>query len=631
MKIQFNKISTDIFDISELTQSEVANLKKSYSTEDKDANNLIFLDFYPEMFDEILKQYPKIKNEKTISPFLSVQNEFEMPEFKSFNVITGLNGSGKTHFLKAINNGNFKVIIDGKSINQNEIAFFDYLSFILSNEEAIKFDFENLKLQTKNHFDSSVQEVVNSNLFSTSGRNNLSQQWSSNRNKITPEALNKFNEYFKRISLVRKIQGQNNQQQEIRYSYQDIFGQKEDAHNITEMDIHNAIMSLKNKNNFLTDGFSVLFRSAQIALDKIIHECDIRPTEAEKKYKETFGFEVPWRFVNDILDSYNTQDFEYKYSFEKPKENLTQSLKARLGDNNSNIIEYQNLSSGEKVLLTLSLFILQRSISEKFPKVLLLDEIDATLHPSLCKNLLETLKKNIITKGTKLIFATHNPSTIAFCDEIEDGIFVIENSEKIETQPKDKAINILSSGVVSLNQGSSILDILLNEPNKELFIFTEGNNTAYLNQASSFYLNTPQREKIKIIENIKDISSADELKVLFNFFIKLNQKKQILFVWDCDCAEKKVFYNLLSLNNVYPFIFEKNLENTVAPRGVENLFPKELFVGFINETKKSNGDIHEVFDGKRKRDFENVVLEKGTIEIFKKFNPLFEKIKTILE
>lgn len=400
---------------------------------------------------------------------------------------------------------------------------------------------------------------------------------------------------------------------------------------ITEKDIHNAIMSLKNKNNFLTDGFSVLFRSAQIALDKIIHECDIRPTEAEKKYKETFGFEVPWRFVNDILDSYNTQDFEYKYSFEKPKENLTQSLKARLGDNNSNIIEYQNLSSGEKVLLTLSLFILQRSISEKFPKVLLLDEIDATLHPSLCKNLLETLKKNIITKGTKLIFATHNPSTIAFCDEIEDGIFVIENSEKIETQPKDKAINILSSGVVSLNQGSSILDILLNEPNKELFIFTEGNNTTYLNQASSFYLNTTQREKIKIIENIKDISSADELKVLFNFFIKLNQKKQILFVQDCDCGEKKVFSKLLSLNNVYPFIFEKNLENTVAPRGIENLFPEEIFEGFINETKKSNGDIHKVFDGKRKRDFENVVLKKGTKEIFKKFNPLFEKIKTILE
>ena len=164
-----------------------------------------------------------------------------------------------------------------------------------------------------------------------------------------------------------------------------------------------------------------------------------------------------------------------------------------------------------------------------------------------------------------------------------------------------------------------------------MFIFTEGNNTTYLNQASSFYLNTTQREKIKIIENIKDISSADELKVLFNFFIKLNQKKQILFVWDCDCGEKKVFSKLLSLNNVYPFIFEKNLENTVAPRGVENLFPEEIFEGFINETKKSNGDIHKVFDGKRKRDFENVVLKKGTKEIFKKFNPLFEKIKTILE
>ena len=68
---------------------------------------------------------------------------------------------------------------------------------------------------------------------------------------------------------------------------------------------------------------------------------------------------------------------------------MSEALKAKLVDTNNKEIEYQNLSSGEKVLLTLSLFILQRSLSEKFPKILLLDEIDATLHPSLCKNLIK--------------------------------------------------------------------------------------------------------------------------------------------------------------------------------------------------------------------------------------------------
>ena len=389
-------------------------------------------------------------------------------------------------------------------------------------------------------------------------------------------------------------------------------------------------MSLKEKNNYLTDGFSILFRSAQIQLDKIIHAHDLKPSEAELKYKEKFGYEVPWKYVNKILESYHSQGFEYKFSYEKPRENLGEELKANLVSENNTLIEYQNLSSGEKVLLTLSLFILQRSLSEKFPKILLLDEIDATLHPSLCKNLVETLKSKIVNKGTEIIFATHNPSTVAFCDETEDGIYVIEDSNKINKQPRDKAIDLLSSGVVSLNQGSSVLEIILNERDKELFIFTEGNNIKYLNHSSKFYLEEDEREKIKVIEDIENISGDTQLRVLFDFFQKLNQQKQILFVWDCDCIEKKGFPDLKSLNNVHPFIFDKNTENIIATRGIENLFPPELFDGFINETKKSNGDVHRVFDN-RKSDFENTVLRNDEIEIFKKFKPLFEKIKSLLK
>lgn len=630
MKIKFKKNANEYFDISDLTVSEIEDLKKTndhFHLRDE-GNNIVRIQLdHPSMVNSLIEGYPKLRSIERIVPYLSLKNEFRVPEFNDFNVITGLNGSGKTHFLKAVDNGIVKVEIDGESIDHSEIAFFDYQSFILINEEAVKFDLDNLKSQTTKHFEFSIREVINSNLFSSNGRNNISQEWRSRRSKITPEEANKFNEHFKRLSLVRKI-STNNKQLEIRYSYQDVFGQREDAHNITDGDIHSALIGIKNKNNFLTDGFSILFRSAQIELDKIIHENDLKPTEAEVKYKEQFGFEVPWVFVNKVLSSYHSQGFEYQYSFEKPKENLTQDLKANLVNRDNTSIEYQNLSSGEKVLLTLSLFILQRSISKRFPKILLLDEIDATLHPSLCENLLETLKKNMVDKGTKIIFTTHNPSTVAYCDEEKDGIFIIEKSKKIEKQSKDNAIDILSSGIVSLSQGSSILDILLNEPEKDLFIFTEGNNSAYLDHTSKIFLDDKRRSKIKIIGNINSISSDDKLKVLFEFFQKINQKKVILFVWDCDCEKK--YNGLERSNNVVPFIFKKNIENKIAKRGIENLFPEESFQGFINQTTISNGDVHETFDKERKKDFENIVLESHNEQIFQNFKPLFEKIESLV-
>lgn len=374
--------------------------------------------------------------------------------------------------------------------------------------------------------------------------------------------------------------------------------------------------------------FCVLFRSAQVELDDIIHKNDLKPSEAEIEYKNIFGFEVPWKFVNKILKSYNSKDFDFKYSFVKPEEKLNESLKAELTCENNNSIEFRDLSSGEKVLLTLSLFIIQRSLSKKFPKILLLDEIDATLHPSMCKNFINTLKANLVDFGTRIIFATHNPSTIAFCNEAEDGIFTIENSKKIQNQTKDEAINILSSGVISLSLGSSFLEITENE-NKELFIFTEVNNIQYIEHCAELYLNRNQIEKIEFVRKIESISGNSQLKTLFDFFTKLNNQKEILFVWDCDCDCIEKYCNLTCSNNVHPFIFEKNTSNIIAKKGIENLFPTTVFEGFINETKKSDGIIHKTFD-ERKNEFSKKILNIKILQIFENFTPLFDKIKSLL-
>lgn len=77
----------------------------------------------------------KINFKEYFDGYKSIKDRFDMPEFKNFNVITGLNGSGKTHFLEAIRGGDITLAIDELKIET--IQFFDYQNFKLKNEETI--------------------------------------------------------------------------------------------------------------------------------------------------------------------------------------------------------------------------------------------------------------------------------------------------------------------------------------------------------------------------------------------------------------------------------------------------------------------------------------------------------------
>ena len=56
-------------------------------------------------------------------------DEIELPDF---TVLTGLNGSGKTHFLKAIQNGQSQV----DDINRMSVKYFDYKDFRVDQPEV---------------------------------------------------------------------------------------------------------------------------------------------------------------------------------------------------------------------------------------------------------------------------------------------------------------------------------------------------------------------------------------------------------------------------------------------------------------------------------------------------------------
>ncbi len=88
---------------------------------------------------------------------------------------------------------------------------------------------------------------------------------------------------------------------------------------------------------------------------------------------------------------------------------------------------------------------------KRFPRLLLLDEVDAPLHPSMVVSLLNTIQSVLVDdKGISVILTTHSPSTVALASE--DSLYEMNpNGPRIEKCRKGKALSILTAGVPTLS------------------------------------------------------------------------------------------------------------------------------------------------------------------------------------
>src|SRR5690606_53374 len=109
----------------------------------------------------------------------------------------------------------------------------------------------------------------------------------------------------------------------------------------------------------------------------------------------------PWELITEILKSFNS----FQYSINNPEDIVIEPYRTRtfsltLKHNTKGIsIPFANLSSGEKILFSLVLSI-YKSVGDKiFPSALLLDEIDASLHPSQIQNLLNVVNEVFINQN----------------------------------------------------------------------------------------------------------------------------------------------------------------------------------------------------------------------------------------
>jgi predicted ATPase len=558
--------------------------------------------------------------------YISIK-KFDSIDLPNFVVLTGVNGSGKSHLLEAIENRSVSLEGEGNP----KVVLFDYKNFFLENEAAynarqISEERNNawsfLQSNARNQIESyrknlgtDYEKLVEISKAKDKGFLNLTKEDIEDENLFV-----KYKDYkINTRNFISQDSFKNNQQAQSIFpiAYSTPYSLDELPRDIFD-DIYKPYQF---KNDFLPQqlgkviwDYYIKYRGNEINEYQNEKHGKSYRVLTEPEFVKIHG-QKPWEVINSILQRFGTIEYrlpspegsDYYSDFQFRLEHPTKSLR----------IDFSALSSGEKVLMALVASIYKMSSDHHFPDILLLDEIDASLHPSMIKNLLETINEIFLKNDTKVILVTHSPTTIALAPEESVYVMNKEGLNRVEKRSKSDALNILTEGFATLEEGLRIFDEISKQ---NVSIISEGRNVSYIKKA----LDLNSIKDADVITGVEGTSGDTQLRTIFEFLCKIPHQKKVIIVWDSD-----VQHNFTASNNTYPFIFSKNVTNKLAEKGIENLFGEALFNDFITTVNDSRGNERKTFDTSRKKDFENYILNRNNKDDFGNFNELILKIQEV--
>lgn len=512
-------------------------------------------------------------------------NETEVPDFCVF---VGKNGAGKTHILKGIESGHIQV--DG--IQKEKVTYFNFQSFLINNQKAITArNLEDEKEQAWN----TVQTLK-------------TQGVGDDENNIRAHIANHTRKNPKQKALIET-------------------GVFLSGVKLSELD-RNTFLSFS---EYVPDDYELLSSLSEICFDYqkkyILAQIPLSLGGLGKNTQdlETIEKKSPWYFINEMFETFGLPHKVKAPSFNAGDIIGTGNIEYEAQPMYEDFaIGFEDLSSGERILCALAITVFQDQEKANFPELLLLDEVDASLHPSMVKNLLSVITDVFIKNGCKVILATHSPTTASLVDE--QSIFEIKSGQvvdKIQKISQVQAVNILSEGLMSLEKGLVLFDQISSKP---LSLITEGDNIEHIKKALTM-LSPDLEPKVDFITGAEGGSGKDQLKALFEFFKLVNHTNSVLFVLDCDINTASKAEG----NNTYIFSLPKNESNSLAYKGVENIYPESLFEEFILKETDSTGVETKKFDPKRKKDFMKKVIALEDKVDFQNYQLLVDKINSIIK
>jgi len=398
-------------------------------------------------------------------PYL-ILKEFHLLDLPDFVVITGENGSGKTQLLNSLHfnpmanplmpmmmptmnpdgtmANNTSIIIDGKrvtnissvGVNQHQFNFGQQ-----NNQQTFMDLYGGLPLKYY-----SFLNLKNSNTEITT--TNLINQFKKDIGYITnTNSNNNFNPTISQNDIIL---------------FNKLYELKKNK--LEGVSFEECIVNLPNiNNNLFSTNLTFLYfqyhNRIKLGLETI---------------------EAPWETFNKIIEAAN-----FKYRLNIPElSNEKIDCKIELFDiENGNIIDVNHLSSGEKTIMSLLLALYNSKTDTQFPQVLIFDEPDSSLHPSMAQQMLDVLQNVFVKeKGVKVIITTHSPSTIALSPE--SAIYRMDRKLGILLkEEKGKAIKSLTKGLNTLS--------VYYENRRQIFVESSNDVTYYeklYNQLSSYLI-----------------------------------------------------------------------------------------------------------------------------------------------
>ena len=372
---------------------------------------------------------------------MSIDKSDQPVEVSDFTILTGLNGSGKSHLLQAIASG--AVVISG--IDAPVIASFGPTNFAKGDEGAVG--------------DAALIQRINAcwSLF-MSVRSHLKGNVENMRHSIQQFRTDSQNRGGRSASNIRECSS-------LMHILDEMGEKILDATWADFRQLYPIFVELDGTPSPVLNGISNIFwlyhsKMDDNAYDDYLNKKDggNRPVMSEEQFRAVNGQE-PWKVLNDLLENY----FKIPYRVNSPqnpagngdipplKRDDTYNFQLLHVEKNIKM-NFSALSSGEKMMMALVASIYKSSFkASKFPNVLLLDEADAVLHPSMIQQALDVIQHYFVEKqGMKVLMATHSPSTVAYAPE--DSIYIVNPSGKeprVEKQDKQTALSILTEGVVS--------------------------------------------------------------------------------------------------------------------------------------------------------------------------------------
>jgi len=406
-----------------------------------------------------------------INSFRSIK-DFKTVNLPNLTVISGPNGSGKTQLLQAIKNGEivptdntgkvvsakifdsspvlsasfvtFQNLREIQDIAADTLGFIDELETSLSKslETSILFNQQLANLDRKTLLQVMIQGVTKNVALQFSGRQvGHYRELIHSKPDHNSQRRNRW-ENFKKFVPVNTLK-----------SLVEFDGLK----------LKEAIYGFVQYQTFMNIDVSQIFyhyfqesqNNAYRKATGLIHLNDV-------DFVKKFGI-APWTEVNDLLKKYS-----FSHRFSAPNANddprATNGYKAVILNDKNEVIEVSDLSSGEKVIiaLLLSAYAAQQKVNKIFdveiPELILFDELDAHLHPSMTRMMFDVVQNSLIEKlSATILMSTHSPSTITIAPDQSIYQLIPGPVHELKKVDKATAARDLSDGFIQILDGSQVV------------------------------------------------------------------------------------------------------------------------------------------------------------------------------